>query len=147
LQKQCWSQCFILKMANKDMAGVTTFLVVKHRESFTLGAAHSSLLYHCMLKHLSHTILPYMTSCLTCRLLLLVSCLAYSSTLKMVEIRSSETSGFLRTRRCYNSEDRDLHNQLCENLKSNLPCMFRVWIQDRHIDTRARTMKRDTQKN
>lgn len=25
--------------ANKDMAGVATFLVVKHRESFTLGAA------------------------------------------------------------------------------------------------------------
>jgi hypothetical protein len=41
-----------------------------------------------------------------CRLLLLVSCLAYSSTLKIEAICSSETLACLRTTRHYNPEDR-----------------------------------------
>jgi hypothetical protein len=49
----------------------------------------------------------------------LVSCLAYSSTLKMEATCSSETSAdFQRTTRRYISEDRTVHNHGCENLKS-----------------------------
>jgi hypothetical protein len=48
----------------------------------------------------------------------LVSCLAYSSILKMETIFSSETSvHFQRTTRRYVPEDRTLHNHRCENLK------------------------------
>jgi hypothetical protein len=47
------------------------------------------------------------------------SCLAYSSTLKMVAICSSETSvDFQRSTRRYIPEDSTLHNHRCENLKS-----------------------------
>jgi hypothetical protein len=45
-----------------------------------------------------------------CRLLLLVSCFAYSSKLKMEVIFYSETSGYLRTTRRYNPEDLILHS-------------------------------------
>jgi hypothetical protein len=45
-----------------------------------------------------------------CRLLLLVSCLAYSSTLKMEAIYSSETSGCLLSTSHNNPEDHALNN-------------------------------------
>jgi hypothetical protein len=49
----------------------------------------------------------------------LVSCLSYSSTLKMEVTCSSETSvDFRRTTRRYIPEDRALHNHRCENFKS-----------------------------
>jgi hypothetical protein len=49
----------------------------------------------------------------------LVSCSAYSSTLKMETICSSETSvDFQRVTRRYIPEDKTLHNHRCENLKS-----------------------------
>jgi hypothetical protein len=50
---------------------------------------------------------------------MLVSCLAYSSTLKVEVIRSSETSvDFQRITRRYIPEDkRTLHNYRCDNLK------------------------------
>jgi hypothetical protein len=49
----------------------------------------------------------------------LVSCSAYSSTLKMEAICFSETSvDFQRTTWRYIQEDSTLHNQRCENLKS-----------------------------
>jgi hypothetical protein len=54
--------------------------------------------------------------------LTLVSCLAHSSTLKMEETCSSETSAdFQRTTWHYISADRTLHNHCCENLKPTLP--------------------------
>jgi hypothetical protein len=50
----------------------------------------------------------------------LVSCLTYSSTMKIVETCSSETSiNFQRSTRCYIPEDRILHNNSSENLKSH----------------------------
>jgi hypothetical protein len=50
--------------------------------------------------------------------LMLVSCIAYSSTLKMEAMCSSETSGyFQRTTHRYIPENRTLHNHSCENLK------------------------------
>jgi hypothetical protein len=49
----------------------------------------------------------------------LVSYLAYSTTLKMEAIYSSETSvDFQQTTRRYIPEDRTIHNQRCENLTS-----------------------------
>jgi hypothetical protein len=49
----------------------------------------------------------------------LVSCSAYSSTLKMEAIWSSETSvDFQRTTQRYIPEHSTLHNRRCENLKS-----------------------------
>jgi hypothetical protein len=57
-----------------------------------------------------------------CRLILLVSFLAYSSTLKMEVIFSSETSGSLRTIQHYNPGDHTLHSDSCENLKSTRVC-------------------------
>jgi hypothetical protein len=49
---------------------------------------------------------------------MLVSCSAYSWTMKMYATRSSETSvGSKRTTRHYTPEDRILHNHRCENLK------------------------------
>jgi plasmid replication initiation protein len=49
----------------------------------------------------------------------LVSCLAYSSTLKIEKTHSSETvANFEWTTWCYIPEDRTLHNHHCENLKS-----------------------------
>jgi hypothetical protein len=48
-----------------------------------------------------------------------VSCSAYSSTLKMEAILSSETSvNFQRTAQRNITEDSTLHNHRCENLKS-----------------------------
>jgi hypothetical protein len=49
-----------------------------------------------------------------------VSCLAYSSTLKMEETRSSETSlDFPRAAQHYSiSEDKSVHNRRCGNLNS-----------------------------
>jgi hypothetical protein len=50
---------------------------------------------------------------------MLVSCLNYSSTLKMKATCSSKTSSdFKRTTRRYSPEDRTLHNHRCENLRS-----------------------------
>jgi hypothetical protein len=50
---------------------------------------------------------------------MLLSCSAYSSTLKMEAICSSETSvHFQQTTRRYIPEDSTLHNHCCENLKS-----------------------------
>jgi hypothetical protein len=52
---------------------------------------------------------------------MLVSCVAYSSALKMEATCSSETSvNFHRTARSYIPEDRILNNHCCENLKSYL---------------------------
>jgi hypothetical protein len=50
-----------------------------------------------------------------------VSCLAYSWTVKMEAMRSSETSEDLyhRTAWCYNPEVSTLHSHRCENLKYN----------------------------
>jgi hypothetical protein len=51
---------------------------------------------------------------------MLVSCLAYSSTLKMEVTRFPETSvDFQRTTRPYILKDKTLYNHRCENLK---PC-------------------------
>jgi hypothetical protein len=48
-----------------------------------------------------------------------VSCLAYTSTLKMEATYSSEMSvDFQQTTQPYNPEDRTLHIHRCENLKS-----------------------------
>jgi hypothetical protein len=50
---------------------------------------------------------------------MLVSCLVYSSKLKMEATCSSETSvDFQRVTRCYIPEDRSFHNHYCENFKS-----------------------------
>jgi hypothetical protein len=50
---------------------------------------------------------------------MLVSSWAYSSTMKMEAVRSSETSADTqRTTRSYIPEDSTLHNHRCENLKS-----------------------------
>jgi hypothetical protein len=50
---------------------------------------------------------------------MLVSCLAYSSTLKMEAVCSSETSAdFQRTTLNHIPVDKILHNHRCENLKS-----------------------------
>jgi hypothetical protein len=62
---------------------------------------------------------------------ILVSCLDYSSTLKMEATCSPETSvNCQRTTRCYIPEDRTLYNHSCDNptsymfLVSNLFCLF-----------------------
>jgi hypothetical protein len=59
----------------------------------------------------------------------LVSCSAYSSTLKMEAICSSETSvDFQRTTQRYIPEDGTLHNHRCENLKSYITKLFsKIW--------------------
>jgi hypothetical protein len=50
---------------------------------------------------------------------MLVSCLAYSSTLKMEAMCTSETSVvFQRTTQFFITEDSSLHDHYCENLKS-----------------------------
>jgi hypothetical protein len=50
-----------------------------------------------------------------------VSCVVYSSTLKLEIIYFSETSiDFQQTTRCYNPEDKTLHSHRCDNLISNL---------------------------
>jgi hypothetical protein len=54
-----------------------------------------------------------------CLLLLLVICLAYSSTLKMEELSCSETSGSVRATQHYNPEDRTLRSHGRESLKPN----------------------------
>jgi hypothetical protein len=68
--------------------------------------------------HCSLHLLGWMVSLLAI-CFLLVSCLAYSLTLKMETICSSETLGFFWTTWCYNPEDCTLHSQHSENLKSN----------------------------
>jgi hypothetical protein len=51
---------------------------------------------------------------------MLVSCLVYTSTLKMEATCSSETSvDFQQNTQCYILEDRTLHNHRCETLKSS----------------------------
>jgi hypothetical protein len=63
----------------------------------------------------------------------LVSCSAYSPTLKMEAICSSEMSvNFQRTTRRYIPEDSTLHNHCCENLKSYrgiLYCLLKLIIK------------------
>jgi hypothetical protein len=55
----------------------------------------------------------------------LVSCSAYSSTLKMEAICSCETSvDFQRNTRRYIPKDSTLHNHRCENLKSYTACIM-----------------------
>jgi hypothetical protein len=50
-----------------------------------------------------------------------VSCLAYSSTLNLEATYFTKTSaGFQQTTWCYIPEDRTLHDNHCENLKSFL---------------------------
>jgi hypothetical protein len=56
----------------------------------------------------------------------LVSCLAYSSTLKLETTCSPETSvDFQRTTRHFIPEDKTLHNYRCENLRSYL---FKIYL-------------------
>jgi hypothetical protein len=58
--------------------------------------------------------------CLFAACFALVSCLAYSSTLKMEAICSSETSvGFHGTTRRYIPEDGTAHSDRCGNLRCN----------------------------
>jgi hypothetical protein len=58
----------------------------------------------------------------------LVSCSAYSSTLKMEAMCSSETSvDFQRTTRRYIPEDSTLHNNRCENLTFYLFSAYVIW--------------------
>jgi hypothetical protein len=60
----------------------------------------------------------------------LVSCSAYSSTLKIEAICSSETSvDFQQTTRRYIPEDSTLHNHRCENLKSYIIFSVRIISQ------------------
>jgi hypothetical protein len=55
------------------------------------------------------------------RLLLIISCLVYS--LKVEELCASETSGWLRTTRRHNPQERCAHNHCCEDLRrSRLQC-------------------------
>jgi hypothetical protein len=55
----------------------------------------------------------------------LVSCSAYSSTLKMEAICSFKTSvGFQRTTRRYIPEDGTVHNHRCENLKPQIKILI-----------------------
>jgi hypothetical protein len=56
----------------------------------------------------------------SCYLLLLVSCLAYSSTLKMEAVCSNEMLGTLLTTLCYNPQDPTLHSHCHENLKFSI---------------------------
>jgi hypothetical protein len=51
-----------------------------------------------------------------------ISCLDFSSTIKMMEISSSETSvNFHRNTWRYTSEDTTRHSQRCDNHKPNIP--------------------------
>jgi hypothetical protein len=54
-------------------------------------------------------------------LLFVVSCLDWSTALKIGAIFSSETSGSLQIARNYNSDDRILHGHLCEGFRSKIP--------------------------
>jgi hypothetical protein len=60
---------------------------------------------------------------------ILVSCSAYSSTLKM-EAMFLRNVGWQRTTRCYIPEESTLHNHRCENLKSyrmdKCSCIYRL---------------------
>jgi hypothetical protein len=62
----------------------------------------------------------------------LLSCMAYTSTLKMEAICSSESSvDFQRTTRRYITEYRTLRHHHCENLKSNiLFCLVALDMED-----------------
>jgi hypothetical protein len=56
---------------------------------------------------------------------MLISCLAYSSTLKIRAVGTSETSvDFHRTSPCYIPEDKILRSHRCENLKSKIEIRF-----------------------
>jgi hypothetical protein len=58
-----------------------------------------------------------------------VSCLAYSSTLKIEATCSSEASvDFQRTTRRYIPEYKSLHYHRCENLKSYKLCLVLIWF-------------------
>jgi hypothetical protein len=64
----------------------------------------------------------------------LVSCLAYSLTLKMEAMCSSEMSVDLQwTTRHYIPEDRTLHNHCCENLKPYTDLRFSQLSQKTEI--------------
>jgi hypothetical protein len=57
-----------------------------------------------------------------CHFLLIVSCLAYSLTLKTELIHSSKTLDCLQTTQHYNQEDHTFHSRCLENLRSKLYC-------------------------
>jgi hypothetical protein len=58
---------------------------------------------------------------------MLVSCLAYSSALKIEAICSSETSiDFHGTSRSYIPKDRTLHTHRCENFKSYVNIILEI---------------------
>jgi hypothetical protein len=83
--------------------------------TFTLLITQSILIHLFVMKDSNFT---YRTLFVTC--FMLVSCLAYSSALKMEATCSSETSvDFHRNTRRYISEDITIHNHRCENLKSH----------------------------
>jgi hypothetical protein len=56
-------------------------------------------------------------------LLLLVSCLAYPSTLKTM--CPSETLGFLKTMQHYSPEDNNVSNHCCENFRSKCNALWK----------------------
>jgi hypothetical protein len=62
--------------------------------------------------------------------LLLISCLAYSSSKKMENIRSSETSGSLRTKWRHNPDDSTLHSHIPENLTTSMFMQFTLTIMN-----------------
>jgi hypothetical protein len=81
----------------------------------------------------------------------LVSCLAYSSTMKMEVTRTSEISfDFPRATQCYIPEDRSFHNRRCGNLNS---CSLRALdtadapIWNSHPDARPFLEKRHIPQN
>jgi hypothetical protein len=74
---------------------------------------------------------------------MLISCLAYSSTLTMKVIHSSETLVDLKwTTWGYILEDRTLHNHRCENLKSSISyyCLARIYSQKFHWSARRHNL-------
>jgi hypothetical protein len=74
----------------------------------------------------------------------LVSYLAYASTLKMEAICSFEISvDTQRNTRCYIPEDGTLRNHLCENLKSYIPILLLVvllYVHGLWIETKCKVV-------
>jgi hypothetical protein len=80
--------------------------VSPHKLRFIICYLHTTVIRSGVMSLFSILLKPY----LACGLFLLVFCLAYSSTLMMEAICSSQTSGYLRTTGRYNSQDRTLHS-------------------------------------
>jgi hypothetical protein len=72
-----------------------------------------------------------------CRLFLLVSLIASSSTVKMEAMCSSETSDALRTTRCYNPEDRTLYFELLITGLQYLKKILSVGVMLVHVTRRT----------